>query len=118
MNFSRSFVRVTSMPAFSLGAAGVSMSAGSALLICKMVRKPGLAPGPSASQAEMLLLHHNPEGKSEGRIPKFEGNPKLEDRKNEKANSGFRLRVGFGFRPSDFGFSKWCSHVDLHHELP
>ena len=29
--------------------------------IAKMVRKPGFAPGPSASQAEMLLLHHNPE---------------------------------------------------------
>ena len=27
----------------------------------KLVRKPGFAPGPSASQAEMLLLHHNPE---------------------------------------------------------
>jgi len=26
-----------------------------------LVRKPGFAPGPSASRAEMLLLHHNPE---------------------------------------------------------
>ena len=25
-------------------------------------RKPGLAPGPSPSQGEMLLLHHNPDG--------------------------------------------------------
>ena len=25
-----------------------------------LVRKPGFAPGPSASRAEMLLLHHNP----------------------------------------------------------
>src|SRR5205085_10400652 len=29
---------------------------------CDVVRKPGFAPGPSASQAEMLLLHHNPDG--------------------------------------------------------
>ena len=29
-----------------------------------MVRKPGFAPGPSASRAEMLLLHHNPDGAS------------------------------------------------------
>jgi hypothetical protein len=27
----------------------------------EMVRKPGFAPGPSPSQGEMLLLHHNPE---------------------------------------------------------
>ena len=26
----------------------------------EMVRKPGFAPGPSPSQGEMLLLHHNP----------------------------------------------------------
>jgi hypothetical protein len=28
----------------------------------KLVRKPGFAPEPSVSQAEMLLLHHNPDG--------------------------------------------------------
>ena len=27
----------------------------------QLVRKPGFAPGPSASRAEMLLLHHNPD---------------------------------------------------------
>jgi hypothetical protein len=27
----------------------------------EMVRKPGFAPGPSPSQGEMLLLHHNPD---------------------------------------------------------
>ena len=27
----------------------------------RLVRKPGFAPGPSPSQGEMLLLHHNPE---------------------------------------------------------
>ena len=31
-------------------------------LCCKLVRKPGFAPGPSVSQTEMLLLHHNPDG--------------------------------------------------------
>src|SRR2546428_3890182 len=30
----------------------------------ELVRKPGFAPGPSASRAEMLLLHHNPDGAS------------------------------------------------------
>src|ERR1017187_3988709 len=30
-----------------------------------LVRKPGVAPGPSASQAEMLLLHHDPDLKLE-----------------------------------------------------
>src|SRR5262245_50108805 len=29
-----------------------------------MVRKPGFAPEPSASRAEMLLLHHSPDGAS------------------------------------------------------
>src|SRR5213594_4279418 len=28
----------------------------------RLVRKPGFAPGPSPSQGEMLLLHHNPDG--------------------------------------------------------
>ena len=27
----------------------------------KLVRKPGFAPGPFASRAKMLLLHHNPD---------------------------------------------------------
>jgi len=30
----------------------------------KLVRKPGFAPGPFASRAKMLLLHHNPDGAS------------------------------------------------------
>src|SRR5713101_6882481 len=30
----------------------------------ELVRKPGFAPGPSASRAETLLLHHNPDGAS------------------------------------------------------
>ena len=37
-----------------------------------MVRKPGFAPGPSASQAEMLLLHHNPVLNAEFRIQNAE----------------------------------------------
>src|SRR5260221_9113273 len=75
-------------------------------MVITMVRKPGFAPGPSPSQGEMLLLHHNPEGKSEGRIRKPEEKQKLEARKFKMANSGFGLRASFGFRPSDFGFSK------------
>ena len=31
----------------------------------KLVRKPGFAPGPSPSQGEMLLLHHDPDPKAE-----------------------------------------------------
>ena len=31
------------------------------VLELKLVRKPGFAPGPSRSQAEMLLLHHDPD---------------------------------------------------------
>lgn len=30
-------------------------------LVSHLVRKPGFAPGPFASRAKMLLLHHNPE---------------------------------------------------------
>ena len=30
-------------------------------LFLQMVRKPGFAPGPSLSQREVLLLHHNPD---------------------------------------------------------
>ena len=34
----------------------------------EMVRKPGFAPGPSPSQGEMLLLHHDPDLKLEPRV--------------------------------------------------
>ena len=37
-----------------------------------LVRKPGFAPGPSASRAEMLLLHHNPVLNEERRIQNVE----------------------------------------------
>ena len=30
------------------------------MVLVKLVRKPGFAPGPFASRAKMLLLHHNP----------------------------------------------------------
>src|SRR6266487_1366151 len=59
-----------------------------------------------------LLLHHNPEGKSEGRIPKPDplrrrgsaarGNQKLEGPKIQNGQFGFRTS-GF-FRISTFGF--------------
>src|SRR6266571_8863805 len=52
--------------------------------------------------------------KSEGRIPKPEGKPKLEGGKHEMANSGFGLGISFGFRPSDFGFPKWHPWPDSH----
>ena len=32
--------------------------------------------------------------------------------------SDVSLQHSFGFRPSDFGFLHWRSHVDLHHEPP
>ena len=59
--------------------------------------------------ALLLLRHRGPE-KSEARMTKAERNPKLE------ISTGLGLPSDFGIRYSDF--SKWCSHVDLHHELP
>ena len=56
----------------------------------KMVRKPGLAPGPSPSRGEMLLLHHDPDWKwslwsdSHRRIAVYETAPVAAEAQRQK----------------------------------
>ena len=40
----------------------ISLGVRRAFAFSGLVRKPGFAPGPSRSQREVLLLHHNPAG--------------------------------------------------------
>lgn len=102
------------------------------------VRKPGFAPGPSPSQGEMLLLHHNPDGSwspwsdSHRRIRVYKTRPVAAEAQGRwkwgikncelrmRGASPVRSASGVGVRHSPFSIRhlKWCSHVDLHHEPP
>lgn len=61
-----------------------------------LVRKPGFAPGPFASRAKMLLLHHNPAGIYDSRLTIYAlrvARSPIENRKSEIVGASGRTRT-------------------------